>query len=114
MRTAAPSWSVCRAVIAVAALYALVLQVFLGGLQGADTLNAAHALCMQNTGSTGEGPAQAPPPHQHLACCTAAHVAPNLDAPGAVMATIVWPVRRAIIVLWRPEVVAAGVSQTRL
>ena len=106
MRVHRPSRAVCRAAVAVAALYALVLQALLGGLAVPAPIDPLHILCSADAGS-GEGPSKPHPAHSHLPCCTVAHgpgtVGPPLPAPVAV----IWPVGRAVAVIWRPEVVAA-------
>ncbi|WP_375454503.1 hypothetical protein [uncultured Methylobacterium sp.] len=85
-----------RAIIAVIALYAFALQGFLGNLMppvmGAD----GHVLCLSGSGLVAGDPApDRPAPHSHADCCTAAHVAAAVVAPGGESATIAWPPRRA-------------------
>lgn len=106
MRITRSDLAACRAVIAVAALYALALQAVLGGMVGVRSMDPAHSLCLQDAEAS-QGPAKpAPPVHGHLACCTAAHVVAPLDAPIPAAAAIVWPRRRAAVTVWRPEIVA--------
>lgn len=107
MRTRRPNWSLCRAVIAVAALYALALQALFGGLIGLRMLDPAHILCLQESGTGQDETGKAPPLHHHLACCTAAHAAPALDVPVLASAAIAWPFRTIARTAWRPEIVAA-------
>ncbi|MCJ2033233.1 hypothetical protein [Methylobacterium sp. J-068] len=104
MRIVRSDLAACRAVIAVAALYALALQTLLSGMIGVPPVDPAHILCLQDAAAEGR-PDSAPPVHVHLSCCTAAHVAPSLDAP-VLAAAIVWPVRRIAVTRWRPEIVA--------
>lgn len=101
-----PSWAALRVAIAVAALYALALQAILGGVLATGVDAPYHQLCQQGVGVDDDGPAKAPLAHHHLSCCTAAHVQPVLDAPSLVGTIVAWPLRRAIDVAWRPEVVA--------
>lgn len=106
MRITRSDLAACRAVIAVAALYALALQSVLGGLVGYRSMDPAHILCLQETGAA-EAPAQpAAPVHLHLACCTAAHAVAPLDAPLLVATAILWPVRPARTIVWPPEIAA--------
>ncbi|SFH02459.1 hypothetical protein [Methylobacterium gossipiicola] len=101
-----PNGTVWRAVIAVAALYALVLQGLLGGAIALRTLDATHALCLQASGVSTGDPSGTPPVHVHLSCCTAAvpmaTAMPTLDT-----VAVVWPLRRAVRTAWRPEIVAS-------
>lgn len=107
MRGRLPGWSVCRAVIAVAALYALALQVVLGAAALAGTAGPdgglVHVLCAPDA-SDPDAPAK---PHPaHLPCCQAAHVLPSLDVPEPGHALVAWPPDRIAPVAWRPEIVA--------
>ncbi len=102
-----PSWSVCRAVIAVAALYAVALQALFGGLIGLRMLDPAHTLCLQESDTGQNETGQTPPLHHHLSCCTAAQIAPALDVPVLASAAIAWPARAVARTVWRPEIVAA-------
>ncbi|WCS24945.1 hypothetical protein LOK46_28125 [Methylobacterium sp. NMS14P] len=91
-----------RAVIAVLALYALLLQAFLGGLMPLPT--TTDGLCAQHS----DGPAVpgAPVPHGHGDCCTAAQVTgpalpPRPAAIGVRWAVAVnrhpaWPLTRSV------------------
>lgn len=107
MRMWRPDWRFCRAVIAVTALYALALQAVLGGMTSVRTFDPAHALCLQDTGVGVDGPAKAPPLHDHLSCCTAAQAVPAVDVPLPTIVAIGWPVRSAVRAAWRPEIVAS-------
>jgi len=109
MRGRLPGWSVCRAVIAVAALYALALQLVLGaaalaGTAGPDN-GLVHILCAPDSGEAG-GPSKPHPAHGHLPCCQAAHVLPSLDVPEPAHAAVIWPPQRIALVAWRAEIVA--------
>jgi hypothetical protein len=103
-----PRWVVCRAVIAVAALYALALQAVLGGATPIGITGPAGVLCLQHVGAADDGQSKVPADHAHQTCCIAAHVAPSVVAPVIASATIVWPERRTERVDWRPEVVTAA------
>lgn len=105
MRVGPPGLAICRAVIAVAALYALALQAILGGAMSAGITGQVGAICLQNAGAPEEGPAKTPPGQAHLVCCTAAHVTPSVVVPVFASTVIVWPFRRVVRIAWRPEVV---------
>lgn len=109
MRGRLPGWSACRAVIAVAVLYALALQMVLGAAALAGSLGPdralVHVLCAPDAKA---GDPSAPhPAHGHLPCCQAAHVLPSLDVPKPSHALVAWPQERMVRVAWRPEIVAA-------
>lgn len=106
MRIGLPGWAAYRAVIAVAALYALALQALLGSMVMAGAAGPAHPLCIQASGSVDENPTKAPTAHDHLACCTAAPHVPTLQIPFSTATPIIWPQRRIVVLSWRPEVVA--------
>ncbi|MCJ2078452.1 hypothetical protein MKK70_13190 [Methylobacterium sp. E-041] len=103
-----PDWRVCRAVIAVTALYALALQAVLGGMTGVRTLDPAHALCLQESGADGQGPADAPHHGDHLACCTAAQAMPMADVPVPAAVAVARSAPPAVDVPWRPVLAAAA------
>lgn len=96
----------CRAVIAVAALYALALQAILASALVAVQPGLPHILCAPDTASPAGDPAKAPSGHSHLDCCTAAHGsgASPVHVPESTLLT--WAVRRTVGVSWRPEVTA--------
>ncbi|WP_311276074.1 hypothetical protein [Methylobacterium sp. WCS2018Hpa-22] len=100
-----PGWAACRAVIVMAALYALALQAFLGGASFAASGGPTHIICAQAMGSDGE-PSKSPVPHKHLDCCLVAHVLGAPAIPPATSAQITWPVRKADAIVWRFEVTA--------
>ncbi|KMO34476.1 hypothetical protein ACQVP2_21365 [Methylobacterium aquaticum] len=96
----------CRAVIAVAALYALVLQAFLAGALVTVQPGLPHILCAPEAGAAPDAPAGTPAGHSHLDCCTAAHGAGVVTAPLPDSTLVAWPIRRSVGVTWRPEVPA--------
>ncbi|WP_082470284.1 hypothetical protein [Methylobacterium sp. Leaf86] len=100
-----PGWAACRAVIAIAALYALALQAFLGGASFAASGGPTHVICAQGAGSDGE-PFKSSPPHKHLDCCLVAHALGAPVVPPATSSPIIWTVRQASVVVWRFEVAA--------
>ncbi|MGF3027855.1 hypothetical protein ACQVP2_34315 [Methylobacterium aquaticum] len=106
MRAHRSDLPVYRAVITLAALYALALQAILGGLVPTSLLGSDHVICAPNAG-TGDGPFKPGPAHSHLPCCTFAHGHEATSPPLPVVVAIVWPTRRAASVMWRPEIVAA-------
>ncbi|WP_232631042.1 hypothetical protein [Methylobacterium sp. Leaf118] len=109
MRRRLPEWSACRAVIAVAALYALALQALLGAASFGPGFGPSHILCAPETGEAGEteGASNPQPAHGHLPCCSPAP-APGglLDLPRAETA-VAWPPTRIHRIAWRPEIAAA-------
>ena len=83
-----PRWTAVRVAIAVAALYALILQSFIGGLALLPSITAGGVICAEHDGSTvpdGQGSAC----HQH-ACCVTAQAAKLLDPLGSAFATVHW------------------------
>jgi hypothetical protein len=107
MRMGRPGWMTCRAVITLAALYALALQLFLSGALVASVPDQAHILCAPEVGSAADNPIKAPPAHNHLACCMAAQDLVGASLPLLTSVAVVWPPRRIAIIGWRPEVVAS-------
>ncbi|WP_244539756.1 DUF2946 family protein [Methylobacterium sp. 174MFSha1.1] len=100
-----------RAVIAVTALYALALQAILASAlvtvpSSSRLPSLLHVLCAPDADSSPGDPAGTPPAHHHPACCTAAQSLNALTAPVLESAAVIWPVRRATGVSWRPEVAA--------
>ena len=106
MQRGRTSWRALRAAIAVAALYALALQAFLGGAVATVQPGLPHILCAPDVGSSPDDPVKAPPVHHPLACCPAAHSLDALTIPVLGSAIVAWPVRRVVGASWRPEVVA--------
>ena len=92
------------AIIAVIALYAFVLQGFLGGLMpglvGAD----GRVLCLSGTTV---GPGDPAPDgqalHTHAECCTAAQIAATAMAPQPSSALVAWPVRLTVKIAFAVE-----------
>lgn len=101
-----PSLVACRAAVAVAALYALALQLLFTGAAFVGIPDQAHILCAPEAGLAADNPLKAPPAHNHLACCTAAQDLLGGSPPLLTSIAVVWPPRRDSIVGWRPEVVA--------
>lgn len=97
-----------RALTAVVALYAFVMQAFLGGIV-ASAAAAPSALpfdvhCLDKADPT----TPQAPAHHHAGCCTAAHPAAGTPSPLPAMTSIVWPARRVVRVVWRMEGVASA------
>lgn len=104
MRRRLPGWTACRAVIAVAALYALALQALLGQAAVVESLGPAHVLCAPEAGEP-DGSSKHPA-HAHLPCCPAAHAVAAPILPPGVAKAVVWPAAQVHRVAWRPEVAA--------
>ena len=94
-------------IIAMVALYALALQAVLGTALPYGASGPFGVICASHAGASDQDPTKAPPVHNHLSCCTAAQAAPSAIVPSLASTAIVWPVRRAGRVVWRPEVMAA-------
>lgn len=75
-----------RAVVAVLALYAVLLQAFLGGLMPAAA--AADGLCVHHA-SADPAPEKAPP-HDHGDCCRAARATGPALAPRDAPTALAW------------------------
>lgn len=105
MRRRLPGWTACRAVIAVAALYALALQALLGQAAVVGSLGPVHILCAADAGES-DGSSKHPA-HAHLPCCPAAQALAAPTLPSTAATAIVWPATRAHRVAWRPEVAAS-------
>ena len=105
MRRRLPGWTACRAVIAVAALYALALQALLGQAASVGSFGPAHILCAPDAGEP-DGSSKHPA-HVHLPCCPAAQAVAAPALPQTMAAAIVWPAAQAHRVAWRPEVTAS-------
>lgn len=92
-----PPGGALRAAIAVLALYAFVLQAFLGGLMPIPATGAN--LCAQH--ATGDAPPGKALPHDHGDCCTAAQPgAAALPARTAPASAIAWSAENAPRPLW--------------
>ena len=88
-----------RAVIAVTALYALLLQAFLITLTpAAPRADAPGVLCAEHGGA----PADDGLPCQQHPCCILTLVAQPLAAVASVPAGAVAPPRRSAVLAWRP------------
>lgn len=88
----------CRAVVTVAALYGLLLQVFLISLQPVPpAFGADGVICAAHDGAPADGGTPCP---QQL-CCLAAHLAQPLAAPVPDMVAVAVPRRRAVAQVWR-------------
>ena len=83
-----------RAIIGVIALYALCLQVFLGGL-APPALNASGGAICAEHGGTGAPIDDALPCQQH-ACCAAMQAAELLGPVPVLSAAIVWPASKPV------------------
>lgn len=75
-----------RAAIAVLALYAFVLQAFLGGLMPIPA--AADGLCTQHAAS--DSLPDRLPPHGHGDCCKAAQATGTALPPRATVVSVAW------------------------
>lgn len=101
-----------RRLTAVLALYALVMQTFLGGLAPLPMASAAglpfDVHCLDKADGAGSGDPAAPytPAHQHGCCCTAAQPVAASPPPLPAMASIAWPPRVAVQLVWRMTVAA--------
>ncbi|ACL60145.1 hypothetical protein [Methylobacterium nodulans] len=85
-----------RAAVAMLALYGLVLQAFLTGLNSVPAASAAGVICAAH-----ESGRESPGPHPGHVCCIAACLGPIAPClpPGGQAA---WPSRRVIAVAWQP------------
>lgn len=91
-----------RAAVALLALYALLLQAFLGGLMPVPA--ATDGLCAQHADAS--APSGAPVPHDHGDCCTAAQAtgpalpprAPSVGFRWVATADLrpAWPLNRSV------------------
>ena len=107
MRGCLPQTVQGRAIIAVIALYALVLQAFLGGLAPLPAAPLGGVICAEHDSSSVPGD-HGPACNQH-ACCTAAQAAQLLHPLLSAFATIAWAPPRAVPAPWRD----AGTAQAR-
>ena len=96
-RTRAPVW---RAFIAVAALYAFLLQPFVAALAQAEGPAGAGYLCSPD--ETG-APAHDGTAAHHHQCCTAAQLIGPALPPTGDGVVVVWPARQVSAPSWRPE-----------
>jgi hypothetical protein len=107
MRGCLPETVQGRAIIAVIALYALVLQAFLGGLVPLPSGPVGNVICAEH-GDAGAPSDQGPACHQH-ACCAAAQAAQPLPPLLSAFATVAWSPLRVSDAAWRD----AGPVQAR-
>ncbi|SFK38101.1 hypothetical protein [Methylorubrum salsuginis] len=100
MRLRPPRFVTGRAIIGVIALYALVLQAFLGALAPISPAMAGDVLCAEH--GVGAGTPDDPAPACHHACCIQAQ-APQLGLPPTPIAVAVaeWP-QAAAVTPWPP------------
>ena len=90
-----------RAITAVIALYAFVLQVFLATLMPLPAAGHADAVCsgLMDSERAAQGPDE--PSHgSHKLCCTSAGVTAVADQPVLVSSAILWPVSTVIRPIW--------------
>ena len=97
-----------RRLTAVLALYALVIQVVLGGIAAlpmAATSLPFDVPCLDKAGGA-EPTAPHVPAHHHPGCCTVAQPIAGLPPPLPATASIAWPLRLAVRLGWRMAVAA--------
>ena len=87
-----------RAIIGVIALYALCLQVFLGGLAPPPPGAFGGAICAEH-GGTGAPIDDALPCQQH-ACCAAMQAAELIGPVPVPSAAVVWPAPKPVALSW--------------
>lgn len=94
-----------RALTAVVALYALVLQAVLGGAVALSFGPSFDVRCLDQADGVEQRDPATPhgPAHQHSCCCTAAHPAAGTPPPLPVAAGFAWPHRLAVRLVWRME-----------
>src|ERR1700712_1031445 len=92
-----------RAITAVIALYAFVLQAFLGGLMPMAPAGPDGILCLtlDTHGPADAGPF-APAAHHHGDCCTAAQLAAGAAPPQPLATALAWSLRAATRIAWAP------------
>lgn len=97
MRAWRPDWGVCRAVIAVAVLYALCLQALLGSVAPSSQVSFNKIICAEHAGT--DAPADKGLPCRHT-CCTLVHA---VVAPAPVLAFVAmrWSPGDAVPLAWR-------------
>ncbi|WP_430913832.1 hypothetical protein [Methylobacterium sp. sgz302541] len=92
-----------RAITAVIALYALVLQAVLGGMMPAHAAGLDGALCLglSDGGPAPDGGKGLPAaPHKHADCCTAAHAPAGAEPPRPLAFGLSWEARPVLRVRW--------------
>lgn len=106
MRAYRPNSAVCRVAVAVAALYALVLQAVFGSIVHTAALDPTHVLCIVEAGAE-ESPSKQHPAQGHLPCCTAAQALETTSPPFPASVVVDRPEPRAAVVDWPFDTVAA-------
>lgn len=97
-----------RAIISVVALYALLLQAFLGGLVARPLAPVGNEVCAEHIGVS--LPREHAPACLHNACCTVAHANELFHPLLEVFATVAWASSvRVSVIPWRD----AGSVQAR-
>ncbi|MBB3904859.1 hypothetical protein GGR33_004385 [Methylobacterium brachythecii] len=97
---------ILRRLTAVLALYALVIQSFLGGIAAFPSASASglpfdvHCLDRSDGADRTDPGVPHAPAHQHSCCCTAAHPPAGMP-PLATTASIAWRPRLAVRLVWR-------------
>ncbi|GJE73830.1 hypothetical protein [Methylorubrum suomiense] len=98
-----------RALTAVVALYALVLQALLGGIATLPVAGAPGLLCAAAPDRTNKAPDGKPVPGAfHAACCTAAGHAPSAAPPPAAAGFVAWTAENAALPGWRGRTAQAS------
>lgn len=85
------------AIIGLIALYALLLQVYVGAIHGGAPVGGRGAICAVQDGSAPPVPDQ-PITHGHP-CCPAAH-ATDMAPPLPSVSVVDWPAPSAVLVAW--------------
>ncbi len=93
-----------RALTAVVALYALVLQALLGGIATLPVTGVSGLLCAAPAEAAPEGKSAALPPH--AACCHAASHTPSAAPPPALASSPAWREPDATATDWRARLAA--------
>lgn len=98
-----------RAITAVIALYALVLQVFLGTLMPLPSLGHVGPLCSSLTDGTDTDQSPVKSGHgKHDFCCTSASAVAVATVIGLVSSQTVWPLSAGIRLTWLSEARPGG------
>ncbi|MFC5553302.1 hypothetical protein [Methylobacterium iners] len=98
-----PSRSVLRAITAVVALYAFMLQAFLGTMLPAAAMAHPGVICAPEAGLA-EGEAPGTPHHaDHAQCCIAPSWAVQAEAPASAASALAWPSRPVLQFAWGVE-----------
>lgn len=103
MLSGAPGTGRLRAITAVIALYALVLQAVLGGMLPAHAASLDGLLCsgLSDAGRSGLGDKGTPAgAHKHADCCTAAHAPAGAEPPRPLALVVAWTARPAARIDW--------------